>query len=279
MNDTPRHLFEERTFLTFKKSLRHAHRIVLFLDYDGTLVPIRPTPEEAVIPPQGLTLVRQLQQKSHISVVIITGRAMNDICSLLGNSVQWIAANHGFHIRGPHRQWIHPQALLFAEQRNELINVLHKSLDMIDGVRIEDKLYTISLHYRNVHPQHQGMVTRCIATILREQHYPIRITRGKKVVELRPDVDWGKGFAMEKVLSLLRLRTRPLVVAIGDDQTDESMFERLTKTDFGICVGKKRHTSARYRVRNVPEVIKLLETICTLHTNERRNKDENTRRL
>ncbi len=132
------------------------------------------------------------------------------------------------------------------------------------GTLVENKGYTISVHYRNVPANAHRRVVEAVLQYVRTSGEPLRTTRGKKVIEVRPNVDWDKGHAVSRVLRAVDHAHRSLIMYIGDDRTDEDAFRILPRSAMTIIVGKKKNTSARFRLRSPTEVAQLLAVISAL---------------
>lgn len=95
--------------------------------------------------------------------------------------------------------------------------------------------------------------------------HKIRLTKGKKVREIRPPVNWNKGRAVEKILKLGRKRTgrKRIPLCIGDDRTDEDIFRLLKNRGYTVKVVKKpdKTSSAEYYLRNTGEVKEFLSKL------------------
>ncbi|MCK5256342.1 MAG: trehalose-phosphatase, partial [Deltaproteobacteria bacterium] len=87
-----------------------------------------------------------------------------------------------------------------------------------------------------------------------------------KVYEVRPNIDWDKGKAVVKLSQLLDLKTKPLKIYIGDDQTDEDAFKVLGEDDISIRVGYKKDSKAQYFCKGSSEVLQFLKKLVMLTT-------------
>jgi trehalose 6-phosphate phosphatase len=131
---------------------------------------------------------------------------------------------------------------------------------------LEDKQFTLSLHYRNVSIQEQLAFKEIARKTVCEFDPKLVITEGKEVLEVRPPVDWGKGYAVMEFLKTLQQDAHSLQMYIGDDITDEHAFQVLQQSAITIHVGKTSRTFARYYVADVVEVLQILKMIVTLRT-------------
>ena len=235
-------------------------RIILFLDYDGTLTEIQSTPELAVLSGKMKKLLQKISHCREISVIIVTGRAYQDIFNLIRlNNITYIS-NHGFLITGDKMHWVHPSIdehlLLFPK----IVSDLKTSLVDNKGTLIEDKGFSISIHYRNANPNEVQIIKNKIERIIHKYKNNIKLTEGKKVFELSPPVIWNKGTAVLEWLCKQQviLDNPPLIISIGDDKTDEDMFLALNNIGITIKVGVELPTKASFYLLNSNEVYRFL---------------------
>lgn len=241
--------------------------IFLFLDYDGTIVPIKKQPSLAVLPPKMSSLLTQLSLLSNIMVGVITGRSLNDIRNLVGIGDILYAANHGTQIYHKKQTWIHPGAKRSQPLVKKMELAFVKALAPIEGVIIENKGLTLSVHYRNVKSGNVLRLKRILKQIIQPFQELVKLSTGKKVVEIRPNIQWNKGHAILKILKDYRATDKSIIVFIGDDQTDEDAFKLLPSKAITIRVGKNKYSKAKYYLRNTSEVKRLLECMISLKQN------------
>lgn len=237
--------------------------MLVALDFDGTLAPIVERPEDAALLDALTEPLGRLVARSDTVVAIVSGRGLADVRSRVGLPELFYAGNHGFEIEGPGVDRIHPAA---AEARPALeasIAGLEASFADEPGVQIEDKDHTLSIHYRRA--DRDGAGDRVRAAVEEHCKRPgLRVTEGKKVFEVRPDVEWHKGKATEFLLDALsqgRAGARLPAIFIGDDRTDEDAFEVVRDRGGGIVVGDPPppDTRALAWVRGPDEVVTLIE--------------------
>lgn len=248
--------------------LPKAGHVLLLTDYDGTLTPIVERPEQAALPEATRFLLQKLAQERHYTVGIISGRALGDLKALVGLKEVIYAGNHGLEIEGPGLRFIHPVAQEFKAVLQVIYRVLQKALAGIAGVLVENKGLTLSTHYRLVDqellPEVKNAFERAVGVprLLGR----VKITGGKKVYEVRPAVDWDKGKAISMVMAhdtKSQPRSRPMVIFLGDDLTDEDGF-RVVERHGGISifVGEEPpQTAARYYLRSPQEVQQFLSQL------------------
>ncbi len=238
-------------------------RVAVFLDYDGTLTPIVSRPEQAVLPQQMRSTLQNLTTKC--TVAIISGRGLTDARRLVDVEGLYFAGSHGFEIEGP--QGLHMEVQEAAESIPLLDRAeteLQSGLESIPGAQVERKKYSLAVHYRNVDPERESEVEQIVDRLL-QQVGGLRKGHGKKVFELRPDIDWDKGEAVLWLLRKLELDQYGVVpIYIGDDITDEDAFRAFARRGITLVVGKEqRLTSAKYRLESVEEVQEFLDRLQT----------------
>ncbi|MDI6765908.1 MAG: trehalose-phosphatase [Bacteroidota bacterium] len=263
------YLFRKQVWQNLQQKISNSNKIFLFLDYDGTIVSIKKHPSLAVLPLITRTLIAQLARHSNISVCIVTGRSLNDIRNLLGIKNILYAANHGFQIHHKKRTWIHPDVKRVLPLIKKVEGALVKGLKPIKGFLIENKGFTLSVHYRNVKPEDVQQLKIILKIIVSLFYEALKLTAGKKVIEVRPQIQWDKGKAILKILKMYRVTDKSTVIFIGDDKTDEDAFRLLPSHAITIRVAKNKSTYAKYYLRNSSEVRQLLENIISLKHNQR----------
>lgn len=241
-----------------------AGRLLLALDFDGTLAPIVPRPEDAALLPASGRALGRLAGRGDTLVAIVSGRGLEDLRERVGQPGLVYAGNHGFEIEGPGVKHRLEQAEKLRPVMRALSDRLRTELAHVDGAEIEDKGITLSVHYRRVADAATAEQVRGAAEA-EGQRAGLRVTHGKRVVELRPPIDWHKGRAVEFLLDTLADGTAPYPVFVGDDVTDEDAF-RAVKARGGLAVliagpDEPRDTAADVRVDSPEALVALLETI------------------
>ncbi len=229
-------------------------RLAVFLDYDGTLTPIVARPELAILSDEMRMIVEKLSRRC--AVAIISGRARADVEKLVALKDIVYAGSHGFDIAGPPALGIHhEEGALYKPMIAGASAQLRGALAPIPGTLIEDKTYTVAVHYRLVDPARVGEVDKIVDQVLKT--YPkLRKAGGKKVYELRPDLDWDKGKAVTWLLKAMAEDDHPAAAFyIGDDVTDQDAFAALKGRGISILVAdSKIPTLADYRLKDPEEV-------------------------
>jgi trehalose 6-phosphate phosphatase len=225
-----------------------------FLDFDGTLAPIAARPEEAGLTSDMRRLLRRLSRR--VPVVIISGRSLSDIRSRVGLPGLVYVGNHGLEIAGCGLRYRMEDADHWRRTLKSLGARLRETLEVLPGIFVEDKSFTLSVHFRLAGGAVRRTAARRLAERLRllQRRRQVRVGRGKAVWEIRPPIDWDKGRAVSWLLRQRRFRGRwPLY--IGDDDTDQDAFRTIRKIGIGIYVGPKQNKgSAHHAVRSPREV-------------------------
>ena len=263
------HLFH--SWKSFASDIRAASHVLLLSDYDGTLTPIVSRPEEAILSPEVREKLSALAGKSTSSVGIISGRALSEIKSMVGIDGIYYAGNHGLEIEGPGLKLVSPAAEAAQATIRDLIQQLSANLGGIEGIIVEDKGLSLSVHYRLVKEGDENRAAEIFRKItgpfLREGE--IRITAGKKVWEVRPPIDWHKGKAVETIReelkALLKFERLPTIY-LGDDTTDEDAFRVVRPPEgWSIFVGSENTPSnADYFLNSTSEVSTFLSRLLEL---------------
>jgi len=231
----------------------------VFLDYDGTLTPIVSHPDQAVLDEDMRATLRRLAALCRVAV--LSGRDLTDIRQRVGLEDLWYAGSHGFDIAGPgaeRMEW--QQGTEYLPVLDAAEEALRSELGNVEGCLVERKRFSVATHYRNVAERDVPAVKRAVAQV-RDTHPGLRLSEGKKVIELQPDIDWNKGKALRWMMQALDMDPDSSApVYIGDDSTDENAFRELEGTGTGIIVASEpRSTRARYRLADPVAVGEFLE--------------------
>ncbi len=233
-------------------------KIAVFLDYDGTLSPIVPRPEDAV-PQEGiLDAVKNLAQKCQVAVV--SGRSLSDLMQRVNLPDLVYAGSHGFRIVGPDGlSLVHPAVEEVQPELDFAEKELRRRLENIEGADIERKDASLTIHYRRVSAGAREAIEAAVTEVSTKTEH-LRREEGKMIHELRPRVDWDKGEAVRWIARSLGLdQKRYLEIYIGDDITDEDAFKAIGAEGFGIIVREEsRYTSADFALESPEQVRRFL---------------------
>ena len=260
------------------ESLIKKNDVILGLDYDGTLVPIAEHPYLARLSLEGRESLRELSLLSDVlTVIIMSGRGLEELKRMVGILPGfYYAGNHGFEMEGPLIHFVHPEALETKELMGYIEKQLCQALRVFPDIFVENKIFTLSVHYRQLPEEKSEPAKQIFLEILRPYTNSSRVilTEGKKVWEIRPAIDWNKGMAFSHLLSQLPIRTflKPLSLSIGDDQTDEDVFKAIMPSGIGIKVTQNANefSHARYYLRSPDEVLDFLGRFANLVREKRK---------
>lgn len=235
----------------------------LFLDYDGTLTPIVKRPGLAVLSKARRSLIKKIAKSPRFLVAVISGRMLSDLKRRVRVPGIYYAGNHGFEIQGPKIKMTHPKALQAKPLLREIKSKLQKEFGNIKGIIVEDKILTLSLHYRLVSAEDFKKIKKFFPRILKPylKTKKVRLTCGKKVFEIRPNIKWDKGQAVLWFIKKVGKGKKIIPVYIGDDSTDEDAFGVLKKWGTTFRVGKTKKTLARHCLKDVNQAYKFLELL------------------
>ncbi|GAA4468167.1 bifunctional alpha,alpha-trehalose-phosphate synthase (UDP-forming)/trehalose-phosphatase [Nibrella saemangeumensis] len=243
----------KKTMLT---RFAEAQSRLLLLDYDGTLANFAARPELAAPSEEVTAVLSSLAAIPGNKVVVISGRDHETLESWLGHLPIDMVAEHGSYLK-QEGGWRND--LLDDGSWKEVVRpFLNDFVSRCPASFVEEKNYSLAWHYRNSDPDTGFLRSReLINTLEHLLPYQLRVLDGNKVVEIK-NVDTDKG----KVAKQLTLaHPYELVLAIGDDRTDEDMFCALNLTNhFTIKVGKGS-TNAKHRLESVSQVISLLREL------------------
>jgi trehalose 6-phosphate phosphatase len=259
-------LFDHSVHLN--KQILGSRALFLFLDYDGTLVPFKEKPTQVTTLEKTKKVLRQLQKNPAVTISIVTGRTLNDIKKRVDlRGVSYIAL-HGLQMQladGSRFNWKlaeHARSPLKAIQRS-----MNRELKGEKGAFLEDKNFTIVLHYRLLPQKRIPIVKEKFITMVHkyDPEKILEVISGAKIVEARPK-GWNKGKAIERFLTNSTEKSSTLIMYIGDDITDEDAFRVIGKRGITIHVRNqsRRKTVAQYWVNNPDEVYRFLQSLARL---------------
>ncbi len=225
-----------------------ADPLLCLFDFDGTLAPLMDDPDAVLLPPGVNAQLRALQRRSPVGIV--TGRSLDDMRQRLGFSPDYLIGNHGLEgLPGnPPRASLPVQV---ARWKSQLAPQL-ASLD--PGIWIEDKQYSLSLHY--LRARDAGQAAHALRMLLTTLSPLPRIISGKFLYSVLPAGAGDKGSA---VLSLLATAGIGHALYVGDDMTDEDVFRLPNDGLFTVRVGREAITAAQWWLDDHHGVERLLD--------------------
>ncbi|KAB2597387.1 trehalose-phosphate phosphatase J [Pyrus ussuriensis x Pyrus communis] len=247
-------------------------QIVMFLDYDGTLSPIVEDPDRAFMSDAMRKTVKKVARC--FPTAIVSGRCREKVYKFVRLAELYYAGSHGMDIKGPPKgskymkvcQGVLCQpASEFLPMIDEVYRLLVDKTKSTPGAKVENNKFCLSVHFRCVDEKKWNELFMQVRSILKE-YSMLKLTQGRKVLEIRPTIKWDKGKALEFILESLGYAncTDVFPVYIGDDRTDEDAFKVLRERGqgFGILVSKvPKETNATYSLQEPAEVMDFLQRL------------------
>ncbi|MCX7306761.1 MAG: trehalose-phosphatase [Afipia sp.] len=208
------------------------------LDIDGTLLELAPTPRDVVVPPRLPETLRSLYERTSGALALVSGRSLTDIDVIFAPLQFPAVGGHGAEMR------LSLETEAVASRAPPMDNDLKKRFTAIaalsPGIIIEDKGYSIALHYR-LAPQFERTIYEAVSAIRSDlPGAPFEVLPGKSVCEIKP-VGFTKATGVRELMKHAPFAGR-LPLFIGDDVTDESVFEIMPSyKGVSFSVGRQAH--------------------------------------
>ncbi len=237
--------------------VRAKSRLIL-LDYDGTLIPFDDDPTDSKPSSWTKSILRSLAADSRNCVVLISGREKEHLEAFCGDVQIILVAEHGAFYRQFNSDWksMFSPSVLWMPQALAALNALSFQYQ---GSFVERKNYSIAWHYRAIADRVTQPEKRQILAALRSlpMHNHFTICDSELTIELRsPGIDKGSFVAR-----WMGDQYFDFIMAIGDSQTDEDLFDILDQNSYSVRVGESDQSSAKFYVENQRAVLPLLQRI------------------
>lgn len=224
--------------------------VLIAFDYDGTLAPISSNPERAPMRARTRHLLGAVAER--YPCIVISGRARSDL-------VKWLSGVPVWHLSGNHglEPWAENAAYVARVKRWE--RQLARRLGPYSGVTIENKTYSLTVHYRHARPRRPAVLAVESAV---EAIRGARLIRGKEAVSVLPRDSVHKGDALQRARRLLHC---DLAIFVGDDDTDEDAFAASsTGSVLGVRIGSRRVSKAGYYLKDQLEMDTFLRKLISM---------------
>lgn len=244
-------------------------KVTLFLDYDGTTVPIVDRASDAILPESTRRFIRRITKSKNLEVVIVSGRNYSFLKEQFMSLELSIASEHGARFYDHRRR----KNISLVQTRIGTWFPIAKRIMQdyaarVPGSFVEHKEFAVTWHYRQSPVNFGAYQARKLAEELEVglANFPVNIISGKKVIEARA-VEANKGSFVQYYLNTLTTSEsleemgRRFFLAIGDDQTDEDLFETVARHGTAIRVGKAAHSKAAYYVQDQQDVLPFLKAL------------------
>jgi len=226
--------------------IRSASSISLFLDFDGTLVPISGDPAAPRLDSNAAATLKMLATEDRLVTTIISGRAIEDLHARIRLDGLIYAGNHGLEIFGRQFRFVEPVASSGRTALVRLCEELALGLRPLRGAIVECKGLTASVHYRLAAEADRARIQQTVYAMTARNGARFRVNPGRKIFDIVPRTSWHKGAAVEWINRHLG-KKELLTVYLGDDASDEDAFSVLPDA-ITIKVGAPAATCARYRL-------------------------------
>jgi len=239
-----------RAWRAIHEALAKSRRIILLLDFDGTLVRLRRLPTDVTVPQKTRDLLLGLSRNKRLFVAIVSGRRVADLQRLIQVRGLRYYGVHGVE-RGGRKMPIdsRTRVQLRAVRRSVL-----RDLSRLPGIMIEDKGLGFAVHYREATTATARRAGARLLEMISSMN-ALHILKGKRIWEVLPRSVTGKSVALSHIFGV-----RPksaTVIYIGDDAADEEAFQALPGA-ITIRVGARRRTNAAYYLSSPAEVLHFL---------------------
>ncbi|HSA61069.1 MAG TPA: trehalose-phosphatase [Nitrospiraceae bacterium] len=222
-------------------------------DFDGTLAPISPDRDAVTIPRSVYEGIIELSKR--VPCAVVSGRALADLARRIDGMVPHMIGNHGIESPLASMGNLRAAEEICATWKRDIANRLAERLKSLGG-EVEDKRYSLTIHYR---PRAQESALRVAVVTLLQQLTPIpHLITGKSSVNALPPGHGGKGPA---VLALMRHLRQTGLFFIGDDETDETVFELPEDLVIGVRIGQLTESRARFYLNDQMEIEKVIRLL------------------
>nr|QSV39858.1 trehalose 6-phosphate synthase [Liposcelis entomophila] len=257
------------------KYIGSSHKLALLLDYDGTLAPIAPHPDLAILPPETKNVLERLSNQSDVYIAIISGRNVDNVKKMVGIKGITYAGSHGLEILHPDgSKFVHPVPNELGDKVGKLLQTLQDQVCK-EGAWVENKGALLTFHYRETPLALRPALVEQATDLIKKAGF--EIGKAHCAIEAKPPVEWNKGRA-----SIYILRTafgvdwseRIRIIYAGDDTTDEDAMQALKgmAATFRITSSHIVKTAAEYRLPSTDSVLTMLKWV-ERHLNRREPRE------
>jgi trehalose 6-phosphate synthase/phosphatase len=241
------------------ESFSAGHDRYILLDYDGTLRPFAPTPDEARPTAETLDVLRHVTSLPRSRVYIVSGRPAQTLEEWVGEVPAGLCAEHGLYLREAGAENWDLLVDINCDWMEFVLPILHSFAQNTPGALVEIKTAAVAWHWRRCEPDFGQWQANELALHLNQElaNLPVEVIHGHRVIEVR-----AQGVHKGNLASHLSARWSPedFILAVGDDETDEDLFMRLPEHAWSIRVGRQS-ANARYLLETQAQVPQLLRML------------------
>lgn len=246
------------------KYIGNTHKLALLLDYDGTLAPIAPHPDLAIIPEETKHILQRLSNIPDVYIAVISGRNVDNVKQMVGIEGITYAGNHGLEILHPDgTKFVHPMPTKYEGKVGDLLKDLEEQVCK-DGAWVENKGALLTFHFRETPANKRSALTETATRLIENAGFGAG--KAHCAIEAKPPVQWNKGRA-----SIYILRTafgvdwseRVRIIYAGDDATDEDAMQALKgmAATFRVTSSQITKTYAERRLPSTDSVLTMLRWV------------------
>lgn len=239
------------------ENLKSGRKLKLFLDYDGTLIGFKKKPELAFLTEDVKELLKKVSMKAEVT--IISGRSKEFLDSQFSGIEADLVAEHGAYFKKANKEWVSRVSTDINIWYKEVLRVMNSYTKKVPLSSVELKNSSVVWHYRQSPKDFAVFQARRLDDELQAclSNLPVCITMGSKIVEAKA-VECNKGDYLRWDMS--SNKTDALYMCIGDDKTDEDMFQMVKDKGLSIKVGSEA-SSALFSLTGQAEVAPFLESL------------------
>jgi len=231
---------------------------IIFIDYDGTLIPFSTFPEQAVMNEKAENIITILTKDKKNKIVIISGRNKEFLDRQFAKVNVTLVAEHGFFIKEPQKAW-ETHVAVELDWKQKVLPILNKYIDSCSGSLLEEKYASLAWHYRNVNADFAKLqINQLKADMLEilKNNANLQILEGNKVIEIK-SMAYNKGTAASEFMHQQHF---DFAMAIGDDKTDEDLFRAMPPHAHTIKIGPGL-SIARYNLKKQQQLYDLFHNL------------------
>jgi trehalose 6-phosphate phosphatase len=243
-------------------------------DFDGTLSPIVPIRTEARLYPSCRSLLRDLAGAPDTLAAVLSSRSLDDLVTRVPVRGLYLGGGSGLEWRLPRGQRISPGRETEKSREKALARVLPvlEKITSVSGTDIEDKRWSIAVHYRKVSPDARSTLTPLLDEVRRRKN--VRVFDGPAVAEIQLVSGWDKARGIENLCHFLRFDpSGGRIVYAGDDENDgTAMRWALSRKGIALSVGSRPRVSGSRVVSGPPQLARLVGSLACLAGNDGERK-------
>jgi trehalose-phosphatase len=239
------HLF--KNWEEIVRRIRGTKRILIFLDFDGTLVRIAPLPEAVTLLPETKAVLRKLGKHPKVELIVISGRRRAELQRFIGiRNIKYMGL-YGWENKN-NKKLRNPERIALTQTLMALL----AELPAYPGAWIEPKNNSFSVHVKGLKIETQRELQHLVKKRVALRSETLQAMTNLRDVEVAPISIGNKGIALKKILSK-EAKREALAIYFGDDLSDEPAFAAAGK-GVSVLVGRRRATRARFFLRGPAEV-------------------------